>query len=967
MKRIITAAIILFSANFMVGASSAAELFWDGDGFAPLGGNGIWNTSSANWWNGSGYQAWSNSNGDDAVFGTTGGIVGLPSPISVHDVKFLASGYSLQGSLKLLGTAPTFFVAADSTASVTGGVTATEGLKKSGPGLLDMQSYNNALGGTIEVSDGALRLASGWKTSNLNISGGIVELNSTAPVTLSLGTAQNQVQFSGSGGFSAATWYNSPDNSVIHIITLSLGTGMLAWGSGGFVPNGSDLILSSPWSNAAIQLQNDIDLGATTRTIHVEDGLTPLDAVLNGSLSGSGGLLKTGNGVLTLGKQNSYVGSTTITTGVLTFATSLALPGGMNVTGGTSNLNLAGGVAGLGASGAVFNRALGSGPDQVQFTATGGFSGRGTVNIGGKSTPLILTWGSGGFVPDGETLILGAADSSSSLLFMNPIAMGNATRTIRCDCSTLVPYVANAEIKGAINGTNGVTKTGNGVLKLSGANTYSGETQVAGGVLQLANTAALPGGIGATGGASHLHLSGGGKVTINTADFQRNLGPNPTDVQFSGSGGFFGGSHSTVNFGGASAPVIWDANPYLPDDCVLILENVGAAGPMTLQNPLVLGAGQRTISTSCGSDYTHARLSASVSGVGGLTKTGGLVLDLIAENTYSGETEVNAGVLRLTNTYALPGGVGVSGGASNLNFSGVAGYSHRMWSTTTGGVTSTYYYYQQAPGVVELTSNDFTRSLGKGPAQVQFTGSGGFSAFGENRIVNLGAASAQVAWGSNCFVPDKSWLCLSSTFSNATIDFQNPIDLGSSSRTIMVDNGSATIDAKLSGILSGTGELQKFGDGTLSLNATNTYTGNTYVNAGTLILDATGTLKLSIERSTNSSISVSGSKSKLDLFGTIALDIGDVASSSQSWTLVRSASGTITYESSFALTTTDGASFNQVNDVWTYIDGSRHWTFTESTSMLSLITVPEPSSLVLLGLGGIGLFAFFRRERKHRK
>ena len=87
--------------------------------------------------------------------------------------------------------------------------------------------------------------------------------------------------------------------------------------------------------------------------------------------------------------------------------------------------------------------------------------------------------------------------------------------------------------------------------------------------------------------------------------------------------------------------------------------------------------------------------SGTLSGSGGLTMTGDGTLELTASNTYTGTTTVSGGILRLSNTGALPGGTAASDGISNLVLDG---------------------------GAVELDSEDFTRGLGSGPAQVQFTG-----------------------------------------------------------------------------------------------------------------------------------------------------------------------------------------------------------------------------------------------------
>ena len=54
--------------------------------------------------------------------------------------------------------------------------------------------------------------------------------------------------------------------------------------------------------------------------------------------------------------------------------------------------------------------------------------------------------------------------------------------------------------------------------------------------------------------------------------------------------------------------------------------------------------------------------------------------------------------------------------------------------------------------MVELAAGDFTRSLGSGPGQVQFTANGGgFAAVGANRFVNLGGSSAYVDLGQQRF------------------------------------------------------------------------------------------------------------------------------------------------------------------------------------------------------------------------
>ncbi|WP_167535567.1 autotransporter outer membrane beta-barrel domain-containing protein [Nitrosospira multiformis] len=143
--------------------------------------------------------------------------------------------------------------------------------------------------------------------------------------------------------------------------------------------------------------------------------------------------------------------------------------------------------------------------------------------------------------------------------------------------------------------------------------------------------------------------------------------------------------------------------------------------------------------------------------------------------------------------------------------------------------------------VVELTSvtGDFSGSLGTGPGQVQWTGSGGFLSNGSNRIVNIGGSGGTLTWGSGNFVPSGEALILGTSSANM-LDFQNGIDLGGVIPTIQVQGGSIEGHARINGTLSGTGGLQVIGTGNdmLELTGANTYLGETFVNSSTLVVSA---------------------------------------------------------------------------------------------------------------------------------
>lgn len=165
---------------------------------------------------------------------------------------------------------------------------------------------------------------------------------------------------------------------------------------------------------------------------------------------------------------------------------------------------------------------------------------------------------------------------------------------------------------------------------------------------------------------------------------------------------------------------------------------------------------------------------------------------------------------------------------------------------TAQNLTGTYRVNNAVLEIGANLSNGGAADLNQTNLNFTLNGDAGFSAFGATRSVSLGA---DVTWGAAGFLTSTAGddgdhaFRLSSTRSNATVDFKSNINLNGKARTVDVENGSAAIDARLSGNLTGSGIASRFvktGAGTLELTGTNTYSGVTRVEGGKLMVGGGG-------------------------------------------------------------------------------------------------------------------------------
>lgn len=191
---------------------------------------------------------------------------------------------------------------------------------------------------------------------------------------------------------------------------------------------------------------------------------------------------------------------------------------------------------------------------------------------------------------------------------------------------------------------------------------------------------------------------------------------------------------------------------------------------------------------------------------------------------------------------ASPGDVYVSQGA--LRFSTAMNYSTGVLRLFGDGV------FEIGADLNDTADGDFTRAIGTTAGQVVIIGNGGFSAHGADRVVAIGGTAAPTAltWGGSNFLAanttDNEYVFkLGSTTSTHTLEFRNAIALGTRHRIVDVADGtnSTNVDARLTGVITGTGTLAKTGAGTLEVTGANAYSGGTLLREGRLLISNDGT------------------------------------------------------------------------------------------------------------------------------
>ncbi len=783
---------------------------------AGLGGAGTWNLSNEFWGlNSNGttvpYSAWNNLALDSAIFGGTAGTVTLAAPITLQNITFETTGYRITGSsLTLGGVNPQISHTSTAQVTIDSVLAGSNGLTLNGgatTGYVQLGASNTLTGG-ITLNSGARLVASG--SNSLNGAANVVTVNGGGALQINHSNAFG-------GNTSAANLVLNPGAN------LWLGNQNLTHN---ITAHGGTIVIEDRFSGGNSTWTGNLTLTADT-TLRVTNSGDGDNLFFAGNLTNTGAnrlslVLDEGgalNSNMWLSGTNSFTGGLTVERGhlILNGVDSAAAGAGNIVTinGGILRAETSSAFGGdIAASRLIIN-------DGGRFRVGNNVSLAHNVTLTGGNAYIDgignATWNGTGVLTADTLLNLGFSDTINVTgnLFDNGAVLSLRTAG------------GNVRFSGNLSFTGGLRIGGDNTWFDGGTYTYTGDTVIESNARLLLNSTSLS-------PTSNIRFEGLNNNGHTTIIYGTNARPSITllngagggQLRWTGTGGFYAlGSESdvTVNLGGAGGALTWNDGLFVPDGHALILgtnTNGSGARQVDFQNGIDLSGGVRQVRADAGNINDHAVISGMLTGTGGLNVIGGGLLELThAGNNYTGATIV--GDNATSGFGSLLFGAGSLPNNSNLQINGAG----------TGNLV-------QHGGYVLLNgaSGSFTRALGTGAGEVQWTASGGFGAIGAPQTVNIGGAGATLTWGSGGFVPTGHALRFGGNFANSTINWQNGIDLGAVDRVINVNEGvgagwqnTSELEVNLNGVIQGSGGLVLRGQGDVALNRLNTYGGTTWI------------------------------------------------------------------------------------------------------------------------------------------
>ncbi|MCO5062311.1 MAG: autotransporter-associated beta strand repeat-containing protein [Kiritimatiellae bacterium] len=351
----------------------------------------------------------------------------------------------------------------------------------------------------------------------------------------------------------------------------------------------------------------------------------------------------------------------------------------------------------------------------------------------------------------------------------------NNTASIHSGGGTLI-------LNGTVSGSSGWSKIGAGALTLNGTNSFSGGLTHAssGGRINIGRSSALGSGAYIIGGAStEFDNTSGGSLSIANA--------------FTLSGG---------------SPTFVGSNP------------------LTISGAVSLSGANRTITVTASTLTLSGNISES--GSRRLVKEGSGTLTLSGNNAHSGGTELNSGTLNIGHANALGSGTFYTDGGTFDNSSGGA-LTVANAVEFDGNPTFTGTSPLTISGAGTLVGAA-TRTLTISASTLTLSGVLGEDSAGRN-LTKQGSGTLILS-GNNTYSGN-------TTVSAGTLQIGAGGTSGSvagniaNSATLIFDRSN---DLTYSGVLSGSGTVEKKGVGALTLSGNNTFSGAATISAGTIKL-----------------------------------------------------------------------------------------------------------------------------------
>jgi autotransporter-associated beta strand protein len=760
------------------------------------------------------------------------GTIAIGSTTNGGALRYTGGGHTTDRVINLAGT--------------TGGAT----LNASGSGALVLTSNLTATGAGIKT----LTLT-GTSTAD-NTLGGIIIDNSVANTTSLVksggGTWVLSANNANTGGTTVAGGilkldYAAGDTSRLADagpLTLAGGTLDLAGGSHVEVVDSTTLTAGTA---------SQVTRGSGTSTLAMNTVTPGAGAVVNFA---AGGIATTDNpntnGILgtwaTVGGIDWAANSTGLADGSVvayTGYTDINARGSTLANGAASNVRIlgdgAGGPIALDAGTTTINTLLQSnGTIDATLDSAGKTLRTGAIWIGSGKAALTV----GSAAGDG---LLTAPTAGGNLALINDNTAKNLTvNAVITDNSSASTLSTAGPGTVVLNGTNthtGGTTLGGGTLVLGSAGALgSGIFTIAGGALASTGTVVVPNDIDANAdfsltGTGTLTLSGGILLNANRVITNHNTTATTTFFDVGGStrtltlagdgnttvtGIISTGTGGLVKNGGGTL-TLTDSSTYTGTTVInggtLQIGNGGNTGSIAGNSPITNNA---ALVFNLNDDPNPDHFASNViSGTGSLTKLGSGTLILTGNSTYTGATVISAGTLQIGNNTAT----GALANTSGITNDGNLAFSRSNALTVGSLIGGAGNLTQGGSGTLTLTNtNTYTGDT--------ILAAGTLSA---GDTANLGAPAADLVFRGGA-------LQITGTTLTSFSGIGHPVTFTAGS-AVALDINSAlntfTVDQVLN---QDTGGFIKRGAGTAILNQVNTYSGDTTVSAGTLLVNSPGSL-----------------------------------------------------------------------------------------------------------------------------